>query len=70
MVAASCDTVEAVPDEPSVRNGKLKIELPFEDAIKAALETPPEPEDVRPFGKRKAKVARQRPDRQLRSQGK
>lgn len=26
------------------RNDKLKIELPFEEAIKAALETPPQKE--------------------------
>lgn len=29
----------------------LLIPLPFEDAIAAALETPPEPEEDHPFGK-------------------
>lgn len=35
---------------PSPRT--LSVPLPFEDAIAAALETPPEPEDKKPFGKR------------------
>ncbi len=28
-------------DWPAQRNGKLRIPLPFEDAVKAGLETPP-----------------------------
>ena len=31
--------VSAKKREPERRNGKLKVELPFEDAVKAALET-------------------------------
>jgi hypothetical protein len=30
----------------------LKIELPFEDAIRAALETPPKPEQAKPKRRR------------------
>jgi hypothetical protein len=56
-----------VTDDPAPkRNGKLKIELPFEDAIAAALETPPEPDEVKPFGKK----ASTHPDRPLRSKQK
>lgn len=48
------------------RNGKLSIPLPFEDAIAVALETAPEPEEVRPFGKRPGL----KPDRPVRSKKK
>jgi hypothetical protein len=34
-------------DEPHTRNGNLSIPLPFEDAIKAALEVPPKPKPPR-----------------------
>lgn len=45
---------------------KISIPIPFEDAIAAALKTPPEPEEARPFGKR----ARPKPDRPVRSKKK
>ena len=36
------------PDErPTRRNGKLRIPLPFEDAVRAGLETKPPPETKR-----------------------
>jgi hypothetical protein len=48
-----------VADEPSgKRSGPLKIELPFAEAIKAALETPPEPEESKPFRKKPKKRAK------------
>jgi hypothetical protein len=42
-------------NEPEERTSKLRVPLPFEDAIAAALETPPEPDEDKPgsFGKRK-----------------
>jgi hypothetical protein len=33
--------------DPPQRNGKLRIPLPFEDAVKAGLETKPPPETKR-----------------------
>lgn len=44
-------------DEPSTRrNGKLRIPLPFDDAVKAALETsPPEKKPRKPRQKKPAK---------------
>jgi hypothetical protein len=42
------------PSEPSRRNGKLSIPLPFEEAVKAALEVEPPAEVERA---KKARVA-------------
>ena len=40
--------------EPPRRNGKLSIPLPFDDAVKAALEVKPEPRKPRkPAAKKK-----------------
>ena len=53
--------------DPDPTNGKrTKVPLPFEDAIRAALDTPPEPEESKPFGKR----TRREPDRQVPSKKK
>ena len=43
-------------DQPSHRNGNLRIPLPFEDAVKAATETkaPPQP-PKKPRQKKRAK---------------
>ena len=44
------------PDEPSRRNGKLAIPLPFEEAVKAALEVKPgERAPKKPRSKKQAK---------------
>lgn len=39
--------------EPLDRDEKVKIALPFEEALRALLETPPEPETAPPKDKRK-----------------
>jgi hypothetical protein len=64
MPRATLSDVEK--DREPKPGGKLSIPMPFEAAIAAALETPPEPEDARPFGKR----ARPKPDRPVRSKKK
>jgi hypothetical protein len=48
-------------DEADRRNGKLKIDMPFDDAIRAALEVKPPKGKVgngKPAGKRRAKKQR------------
>lgn len=43
-------------DEPARRNGKLKIPLPFDEALRAAVETkPPEQTKRKPRRKKPAK---------------
>lgn len=53
------DTLCSVASEPprQSRHGKLAIPLPFEDAIRAALEVkpPPKPPKQKPQAKKKAK---------------
>ena len=43
------------PEQPAPldRDEKVKIDLPFEEAIRALLEAPPEPETAPPDEKRK-----------------
>lgn len=50
-------------DEPQRRNGTLSIPLPFDDALEAAMEVPPEsippvPKRAKPAKPRKKKPAK------------
>src|SRR5205807_1641924 len=64
VTASGCGTLRLVPAKPKPeRNGPLKIPLDFDEAVRAALEVPPEPASAKPRKPRRKGAGPQKGDR-------